>query len=184
MTHTRAGSLSRRSGLRRPIPPLIFLLVLAVLALGVWWKVLQGDEERQAAADDACVTTPAVSASALDPATVQIRVFNATDRSGLATEIGTELGRRGFAVTEVGNDRAEREILGIGEIRYGLRGGDQAQLVAAHFLGLTPVRDTRSDGLVDVAVGPDFDGMTPPDQVPGVLAAAESEARAAAPPGC
>ena len=35
-----------RSG-RRPIPPLIFLLVLALAALGVWWNVLRQDAERR-----------------------------------------------------------------------------------------------------------------------------------------
>ena len=34
-----------RSG-RRPLPPLIFLLVLALAALGVWWNVLR--QEKQA----------------------------------------------------------------------------------------------------------------------------------------
>ncbi|CAN5133956.1 hypothetical protein BH20ACT5_BH20ACT5_20790 [soil metagenome] len=184
MTTTRPPALSRRSGLRRPIPPLIFLLVLAVLALGVWWRVLQGDLAQQAAAEESCTTAPAASAAAIDPASVRIRVYNATDRTGLANAIGTELGVRGFTVAEIANDNVEREVLGIGEVRHGPRGGDQARLVAAHFLGLTPVRDTRADGSIDVAVGPDFDGMTPPEQVPDALAAAEAQARASAVPDC
>ena len=39
-----------RSG-RRPLPPLIFLLVLAVAAGAVWWNVLRQDSERKACID-------------------------------------------------------------------------------------------------------------------------------------
>jgi hypothetical protein len=42
-----------RSG-RRPLPPLIFLLVLALAALGVWWNVLRQEKQEIAEEAEAC----------------------------------------------------------------------------------------------------------------------------------
>lgn len=184
MTDNRTTMSSRRRGLRKPIPPLIFLLVLALLALGVWWKVLKRDEARQAAADPPCATAPAASGAPVDPATVQVRVLNATSRAGLAGEVAAELSARGFPIAEVGNDASGREVLGLGEVRYGPRGAAQAQLVAAQFPGLSPVKDDRTDLSVDVALGPDYTALTPPEQVPAALAAAAAAAASSAAPTC
>lgn len=173
-----APAPSRRSW-RRPIPPLIFLLVLALVAVGVWWQVLQRDEERRAAAPDPCATADAAPVS-VDPAAVQIRVYNASDIEGLAAQVGTELQVRGLQVTEVANDPTERDVQGIGEIRFGQRGRSQALLVAANFPGLLSVPDTRSNAIVDVALGPGYAGMVPPEQVPAALASAQAAAATSA----
>ena len=47
---TERPPVRARSG-RRPLPPLIFLLVLALAALGVWWKVMQQHEAQTVAGD-------------------------------------------------------------------------------------------------------------------------------------
>jgi len=158
---------------------LIFLLVLALFALGVWWKVLQRDEERLAAVPDPCavLSAPAVSA---DPAAIQIRVYNASDIEGLAAQVRTELVGRGLQVTEIANDPTDRDVQGVGEIRFGPRGRSQAALVAANFPGLLSVLDIRSNAVVDVALGPGYAGMVPPEQVPAALASAQSAAATSA----
>ncbi len=178
MAVSTAPAPARRSG-RRPIPPLIFLLALALIALGVWWKVLQRDEERRAAAPDPCTTISAAPVS-VDPATLQIRVFNASDTEGLAAQVGTELRDRGMQVTEVANDPTQREVVGVGEVRFGPEGRNQAMFVAANFPGLLSVPDTRSNAVVDVALGPGYAGLVPLEQVPVALAAAQSEAAVSA----
>src|SRR3954465_11469429 len=111
-----------RSG-RRPLPPLIFLLVLALAALGVWWNVLRTEGQKQQAEEQACASAQAAPPS-LDPATVSVRVFNATDQSGLAGTVATELQSRGFVVDEIANDSSGRTVTGVGEIRHGPRGND------------------------------------------------------------
>lgn len=149
--------LRRRVSSRRPIPPLIFIVVLAVIALGVWFKVLQTDQARPSSDADACPAPPTVTA--MDPATVRVRVLNGTDTAGLAAQVTAEFVGRGFAVTETANDRSGREVLGLGELRYGRRGAEQAAFVALFVPGITLVRDTRSDDLIDVALGPEYIGL-------------------------
>ncbi|MBA3338924.1 MAG: LytR C-terminal domain-containing protein [Geodermatophilaceae bacterium] len=153
----------RRVSSRRPIPPLIFLVVLAVVALGVWFKVLQTDQARSSSEANVCPTPPTVTA--LDPATIQIRVLNATPTAGLAAQVTAEFVGRGFPVTETDNDRSGRTVLRIGELRYGARGAKKAAFVALFVPGVTLVRDTRSDDLIDIALGPEYVGLAAPEAV-------------------
>ena len=81
-----------RSG-RRPIPPLVFLLVLALAALVVWWNVFDNEGEQEVEQAQACASASAAPPS-LDPSTVSVRVFNATDRGGLAQEVAAALQER------------------------------------------------------------------------------------------
>ncbi len=141
--------------------------MLAVVALGVWFKVLQTDQARSSA-DDVCPTPPTVTA--MDPATIRIRVLNATGTSGLAAAVTAEFVGRGFPVTETGNDRSGRTVLGVGELRHGARGADKAAFVALFVPGITLVRDTRSDDLIDIALGPEYVSLATPDAVAIALA--------------
>jgi len=158
----------RRVSSRRPIPPLIFLVILAVVALGVWFKVLQNDQDRPGAAADECPAPPTVTA--LDPTTVRLRILNGTETAGLAAQVSAEFVGRGFAVTETDNDRSGREVLAVGELRYGPRGGDQAAYVALFVPGITLIRDTRSDDLIDIAIGPEFTTLASPEAIAVAIA--------------
>lgn len=155
--------LRRRVSSRRPIPPLIFLVILAVVALGVWFKVLQTDQARSSTDSQACPTPPTVTA--MDPAAIRLRVFNASDIAGLAAQSSAEFVGRGFQVTETDNDRSGRTVLGVGELRHGARGAKQAAYVALFVPGITLVRDTRSDDLIDIALGPDYVGLASAEAV-------------------
>ncbi len=148
---------------RRPIPPLIFLVVLAVIALGVWFKVLQTDQARPSSDADACPAPPTVTE--MDPATVRVRVLNGTDTAGLAAQATAEFVGRGFLVEATDNDRSGREVLAVGELRYGPRGAEQAAFVALFVPGITLVRDIRSDDLIDVVLGPDYATLAAPEAV-------------------
>ena len=165
-----------RSG-RRPLPPLIFLLVLALAALGVWWKVMQQHEAQTVAEERACASAEAAPPS-LDPTTVQVRVFNATDKAGLAQTVAAQMQQRGFTVTEIANDPTDREVTGVGEVRYGVAGREVARFVRLLLPGAGDYGDTRSDAKVDLVIGPEFTSLASPEEVAAALLPASSAAAA------
>lgn len=156
-----------RSG-RRPLPPLIFLLVLAVVALGVWWYVLHQNSADQASRAAAC-SSAAQAPPSLAPSTVTVRVLNATDQAGLAGTVAKDLQARGLTVSEVGNDSSGRKVTGVGEIRHGPRGAQAAAYMRAYVKGASDYLDTRATATVDVVLGPDFKQLATPEQVAAAL---------------
>jgi hypothetical protein len=161
-----------RSG-RRPLPPLIFLLVLALAAAGVWWNVLRVEKKEAAKQKEACAVVEEAPA-ALDPATVNLRVFNATETSGLATTVAEAFRARGFVIDEVANDSSGREVTGVGELRHGAPGTEAADFVRLYIPGAGDFLDTRATAQVDVVVGPEFTTLATPEEIAASLAAAES----------
>ena len=165
-----------RSG-RRPLPPLIFLLVLALAALGVWWNVLRQEKQEIAEEAEACASvSEAAPPTGLDPAAINLRVFNATDTAGLAQTVATALQERGFVIDEVANDSSGREVTGVGELRHGPRGADSAEYVRLFVPGSGDYLDTRATAQVDVVVGPEFSALASADEVAAALAPATSAA--------
>ncbi len=162
-----------RSG-RRPLPPLIFLLVLALAALGVWWNVLRQDAERQATESAAC-SSAAAAIPSLDPATVTVRVLNGSDIAGAAGQVAEALQGRGFVVSEIGNDGTGREVTGVGEVRYGPRGRDAARFLSLQQPAVTLFQDTRANATVDFVIGPEWTELAPPESVEESLAAQPTE---------
>jgi hypothetical protein len=161
-----------RSG-RRPLPPLIFLLVLALAAAGVWWNVLRVEKQQVAEQEKACEAV-AEAPPSLDPATLTLRVFNATDTAGLANTVAEALRARGFVVGEVANDSSGREVTGVGELRHGPRGNDAATFVRLYLPQSGDFLDTRATATVDLVIGPDFTGLAPQEDVDAALAAGAS----------
>lgn len=155
-----------RSG-RRPLPPLIFLLVLAIAAAAVWWNVIRQDDARQAHQAAACASTKAPPS--MDPKSLSIRVLNATDRAGEATRVAQALKARGFVISEVANDASGRTVTGVGEIRYGARGKDAAAYLGTYLPGAGDYQDTRATSQVDLVIGPDFSTLASPEQVAAAL---------------
>jgi LytR cell envelope-related transcriptional attenuator len=165
-----------RSG-RRPLPPLIFLLVLAIAAAGVWWNVLRQDSERRAEQAAACASVEAAPPS-LDPSTVSVRVHNATDQAGLAQTVAADMQSRGFTVTEIANDPTDREVTGPGEIRYGRRGAEAAAFLSVFLPGAEDYLDVRATEVVDLVIGPEFTALATPDEVAAALVPPASAAAA------
>lgn len=161
-TSTDRPPVRARSG-RHPLPPIIFLLVLALAAAGVWWNVLRHDGAGQATAAACSSAQPAPPS--LDPHTVTVRVLNATDKKGLAGTVADELKARGFQVGPPDNDRSGRKVTGVGEIRHGPRGQKEAAYLSAYLPGATDVQDTRATATVDLVIGPDFAQLATADQV-------------------
>jgi len=165
-----------RSG-RRPLPPLIFLVVLAVAAGAVWWAVVRQDRQLQAEQARACASAEEAPPS-LEPSSVSVRVYNATDSAGLAQQVADELRARGLTVGEVANDRSERVVEGVGEVRFGARGRDQARYLSVYLPGAGEHQDTRATAEVDLVLGPEFAGLATGDAVAQTLAAAAEAAPA------
>jgi hypothetical protein len=153
---------------RRPLPALIFLLVLALGALVVWWNVLTDEHARTDAQAAACSIASAAPPS-LDPSTVTLRVYNASDQAGKANEVANVLQERGFVVAEIANDPTNNEVTGVGELRFGAAGADAASYVKLFLPGATERKDTRADALVDLVIGPEFTGLATPEQVAAAL---------------
>jgi hypothetical protein len=169
---TTSPSVRPRSG-RRPLPPIIFLTVLALAALVVWFNVFRAESTRQADQAATC-STAATAAPSLDPATINVRVLNGTDRQGLAGEVAGALGQFGFIVDEVGNDSSGREVTGVGEVRHGKPGADTARYVALYLPGAQTYEDTRATAVVDLVVGPDYQGLASQEDVAAALSSGAS----------
>ena len=176
MTRTDHPPVRARSG-RRPLPPLIFLIVLAVAALGVWWNVFRQDRAESAEQAAACETA-AQAPPSLDPSTVNVRVYNATDIAGLAQTVGGQLQERGFVVDEIANDPTDRQVTGVGEVRHGPRGNDAAAYLRVFLPGAGDFLDTRATAQVDLVLGPDFQTLATPEQVAAALQPAASASAA------
>jgi LytR cell envelope-related transcriptional attenuator len=155
----------RRRTRRRPVPALVLLLVLSMLAVLVWWRVLHPGPVGSAAS--ACRGSSAPAVLSLDPHRVKVRVYNATERAGLARSVATQLHRRGFSISATSNDPLVdiRPVTGVGEVRYGAQGATQAELVSWHFPGVQKAEDPRTGAIVDVAVGPDFHRLATAAQI-------------------
>jgi hypothetical protein len=165
-----------RSG-RRPLPPLIFLLVLALAALAVWWNVLRQDKEDDARQAAACASASASAPpTGLEPGAIHLRVFNATETAGLAQTVASALQERGFVVDEVANDSSGREVTGVGELRHGPRGADAADYVRLFVPKSDDYPDTRATAQVDVVVGPEFTTLASAEEVAAALAPATGAA--------
>jgi hypothetical protein len=154
---------------RRPIPALAFLLVLALAALAVWWNVLTDEQTRNEAQAAACSSASAAPQS-LDPSTVTLRVFNASDQAGKAGEVATTLQSRLFVIEEIANDNSGTEVTGVGELRFGPRGKSTAEYLQLYVPGATLRPDTRATAVVDLVIGPQFAGLATEDQVAAALA--------------
>lgn len=148
----RAPSQPKRG--RRAWPMVIFILVFVIAAIAVWWRVITNDDHKPKQS-----ASCSSSQSALTAHDVQVRVYNATSREGLAATVSKELRGRGLDVIATANDPTSRKVAGIAEIRYGSTGSAQAKLLEAALPGATMVRDRRTDATVDVALGPHFHAL-------------------------
>lgn len=154
----------RRPGGRRPIPPLIFLVVLAILALGVWWKVIRTDEESSTASKASCTLTANEQqlADLGNLGNIKVHVLNGSGKTGLAATIQAELAGRGFAVLDIAN--AESGYPGVGKIEYGTGNEFQAQMLQQHLAGFDIDRSNQiTDGTLAVTAGQQFTALADPN---------------------
>lgn len=165
--------------LRRALPALVLLLVLCALAGVTWMKVLDRVQARAAAA--------ACPSAAADPTKVQLRIYNATGREGLAKTIANQLSSRGYLIIATENDPLAgiRPVESSAEVRFGPSGSKQAAQVRRQVPGATLYRDARQGAVVDLVIGDKFTRLSTPAELAkgrqGLLAPAPSKAPAKAP---
>lgn len=170
-----------RMRLRRAIPALVLLLGLSVFAGSVWLRVLDRVDAAEAR-PGACATS-----GVLDPARVQIRVYNGTDRRGLAKQVSDQLRGRGFVVLAADNDPLLdlHPLTGVAEVRFGPKGAKQAELMRRQVPGSVLYKDVREDAVVDVALGPKYKRLANPAELArgrqGIAVPAATRAPAPAP---
>jgi LytR cell envelope-related transcriptional attenuator len=176
--------------LRRALPALVFLLVLCVLAGITWMRVLDRVGGRTQAA--ACGTAAVTSSR------IQVRVYNATAREGLARKVAGQLIGRGYAIVGTDNDPLAgiRPVEGSAEVRYGPAGAKQAAQVRRQVPGAALYKDARQGSVVDLVLGEKFRRLATPAELvrgrqglvaPGPTKAPKAPARTAAPapaPSC
>jgi hypothetical protein len=161
---------------RRPLPAMLFLLALCLLAGLVWWRVINRDDGH-AQAKPTC--TPSKAAKTLpEPAAVTVTVLNSTTRNGIAGAARTVLIQDGFrSPDKAQNDGkdfggTDQPVAGIAEIRYGPSGADGAKLLAYYFPGATLVKTPSTDPTVLVSLGTQYKTVSPQTTVTAALKAA------------
>lgn len=153
------------------------LVLLAILAAGALWGAralfapLPGDEPTAQPAAK-CVTTSVKKGQRVTAAEVQVSVFNAGTRSGLADETLASLSKRGFKEGAVGN-APETSTVKRAQVWTTEPNDTAARLVARQFGPATKVRRVRVDlgPGVDVVVGNEL-GKLP--KAPGFVVATKA----------
>lgn len=164
---------------RRPLPALVFLLALTLLAALVWWRVLARDDGH-AATQPTC--TPSTTSSAPkqlpEQAAITVQVLNSTKRNGIATKAQRALVTDGFqAPAAAANDSKaypgyHGEVKGVAEIRFGPAGAAGAKLMQYYFPGSTMVKTAEKDATVLVSLGTKYHGVASTKHVAAKLKAA------------
>ena len=197
----------RRPPAKRPVWLVVVLSIVGVLVLfsaGFAAAVLTaGEEERPtvvagetdaagidgadpegapAVEPEPCETTLVAPAEVLPrPDSVVVNVFNSTNRGGLAGTTAQELSLRGFRINKVENDPLGVSLRGVGEIRYGVNGADNARLLQFFFPEAVLVEDDRSGPRVDISLGRGFEALEDEGVVTASLA---SPSPSLSGPGC
>lgn len=104
-----------------------------------------------------------------EPKEVTINVLNGSRRIGMASITAEVLGTRGFQIGNVGNFEGKK-IETVGQVQYGPKGADIAQLIAAYVPGVQLVNDGRPDDSVDLIIGQKFEDVLTKSQAAEVLA--------------
>lgn len=111
---------------------------------------------------------------------VKIGVYNGTNRTGLADQVGDNFANREFEVIDRGDN--ESEFDGVAQLHFGPQAVGAAQLVRAYFLNEaeTVFDIDRQDDAVDVVLGTQFRQLATPTEVHQAIAQAGNPAP---PPG-
>jgi hypothetical protein len=176
---------------RKPIPAIIIVALLGVVAVVVWTKVISKASDVNAAvacAPASATAAPTTTAKAKSKATptkpaggtalpydaldkiapepagsVKVQVFNASTARGAATQASNQLTQDGLQVGAPADDPLypKQDMNCRGQIRFGANGESAARTVSLLVPCTQLVRDNRQDATVDLAIGSDFTGVAP-----------------------
>lgn len=140
------------SSTRRWTTPLALIIMLGLLAAGVWFGLKQlsrpfGD------APQVCVTQ---NAATLNTSQVTVKVLNGGTQAGLAGSLTQQLQAKGFITNSPANTKDDVA----GTMIIGASADDPAaKLVAGFFTDPQITSDGRTSGIIDVLVGDNFAGF-------------------------
>ncbi|HKS47587.1 MAG TPA: envelope integrity protein Cei [Amycolatopsis sp.] len=165
---------------RRPLPGLIVIGVLGVVAMAVWVRAITSKADvdaiircTPAATPPSGVTYTSLGHTALDdtspvpPASVAVKVLNASQSRGEAMITTESLRELGFTqVGEPGNDPAypNGDAKCRGQIRFGESGTSAARTLSLVAPCAELVKDNRQDASVDLTIGNGFTDLQPTRQ--------------------
>lgn len=116
-----------------------------------------------APAPPATTTAPAPTGPAvLMPDAVEVNVYNATARPGLAANTAAGLRDRGFTVLDIDNAPPEDIVAEPAQIRASVADSPPVRLLVQHVPGAVVVADGRLDGTVDLVIGEAFTALGDP----------------------
>jgi LytR cell envelope-related transcriptional attenuator len=196
---TRPGGARHRNTGRhlRAAVTLLVLLGFVSFAALYGWRAITGDAAEEDAAAQQCL--PAAPADGPPPGEVQVNVYNATTRSGLASSTAGQLRERGFVILDVANDPLARQIDATAEVRANPAQQAAANVVLAQLPDAVFVPDQRAEPTIDLVLGDAFqslavplapepdpaaEGEAPPEADPEAPAAADPSPTATALPLC
>ncbi|WP_203994309.1 LytR C-terminal domain-containing protein [Micromonospora lutea] len=136
---------------------LVIVGVLAVVALVFVVMALVKDTQGSAGLGEGCPDDwPRADVTLRDHKDVKINVYNATERRGLAANVGDDFRNRDFQVQKEANQK--KQIDDVAVLRYGPKGVGSAHLLRAYFLGDAELEydPKREDDIVDVVLGSNF----------------------------
>lgn len=161
----------------------------AVRAVGTDARALSGDSKASPNASGHAAVPGVASATAAAPAptfaaippghaplasTITVNVYNATNRTGLASQTAAVLKQRGFVIGKIGNAPAplQNKVPGAAQITGAGTSAAMMTMVGAEVAGARPVVDTRKDTTVDLVIGNGFSALVTPAQAAKAVALA------------
>lgn len=155
----------KRQMWRRLRSAITLLVLVVVVIVGAWvsWRNITSDASTDGAGGPSCA--PTVAEDAPKPGTIEVNVYNATGRDGMAAKVSESLRKRGFIIGDVANDPLNRSVEAAAEIRSNLARQAAASVVMSHVSGAAFVSDNRSTKSVDFVIGDDFNDLLSKKQV-------------------
>ncbi|GAA2518083.1 LytR C-terminal domain-containing protein [Rarobacter incanus] len=159
-----------------------FMVLAALLAVAVYNNAINvpfaTGFSSTAVPTDAPITPACLAEGKTKPVgyrKIKVRVFNSSDRKGLAATTAQQLEKLGFQITATGN---VDDNVANARISYGAKGIARAYTLAAHISGAVLDYDDRTSVSIDLTVGASFDGLideksvtiksgTPMEDLPG-----------------
>jgi hypothetical protein len=145
---------------------LVVIGVLAVAAVVFVIVALVKDSQHDAVAGGCPAGSVMADVTLPDgPSEVTIKVYNGTDKAGLADSVTSEFANRGFKTKKPAENR--KKFKGVAQLRYGPAAVGKAHLLKAYFLAQAePQYDPKRKGdVVDVVVGDEYQQLATTTEV-------------------
>jgi hypothetical protein len=166
------------ASVRRPIPAVVFILLLSLLSAIVWYRVLNRTPATAHKADTptttsrSCAPKPATTTTAKSKTTpakavpvvwprtssVHVTVLNGTSRNGLAKSVAGQLKNRGFKIATITNDTVD--TVKVTQVRYGPKLATAAKLVQLYLPGSRLVPNSSKATAVTVSLGSSYSRLS------------------------